>query len=1136
MPDYLKPLFNPRLLAEALREQPSSPDDAQRAIASSWAAGAANGSLLGRKEKPLQGQFLSEVMDRLLGFRQLVGSEGAHHMEPETSSGTVKGYRPPDARLGWFGAAVDLTRAVLELKAPGADLDAKQGVGYGKLTPVEQAFGYAAKVDGCRWVIVSNFIELRLYRTERGQGYCQRFWFADLSDPGRLDVFLFLLGRETLLGADPAVPSPVERLASHTHVAEERITKAFYVFYRDLRLDLFYRLRADNPVPASLSAESHAVRLLEMAQKLLDRCLFICFCEDIGLLPAKVLNSALTVKTQGFVQVSRWQQLCGLFDAMDKGLPAMQINAYNGGLFARDAALDALVVADAALDGIRALSDYDFETDLNVNILGHIFEQSITDLESIRAEIRGEADDRQRSRRKRDGIFYTPDLITRFMVARTIGGWLTERHAQIEARHRTGKPGPLSNETRLKIWVDHLEILRGIKVLDPACGSGAFLVAAFEYLIGEYERVNRTIAELTGAPGQLGLFDLDRQILQDNLFGVDLNPESVEITKLSLWLKTARRDKPLNNLDANIRCGNSLVEPPDAPVDPSADQALVDAFAALPPDRRAFDWRAAFPAVFAQGGFDVVIGNPPYVRQEALGPLKPYLARRYASYHGVADLYVYFYERGLELLAPRGTLSYIVTNKWLRAGYGEPLRRLFSERAVLEEILDFGHAPIFEDADTFPCIIVVRPRSAPSDEGLNDGDGSGAGPQAAADPAEPPMVSVCPVPRDRSTELSLEHYVHEHAYPVPWSRYDAGPWSLESPEVETLMGRLRERGVPLAEFVGCKPMYGIKTGLNEAFLIDEMTRADLIREDPACAEIIKPYLRGQDIERWVSDWQGLWMIVLASSANRAWPWSGSGDSAESLFAQTYPSLHRHMKTMQERLLARQDKGQHWWELRSCDYYAIFDQPKILYQVIQFHPQYAADHDGLLGNDKTFFLPTADLYLLAVLNSPLLWWHNWRYLPHMKDEALNPAGFRMESLPIAEPTPEIRAETEDKVATLLARTTEARNQTRELLTWLRHEFAVEKPGQQLEDFARLTGDAFAAEVRKRRPKGAPRLTPAAIGELTDTHGRYAAPMQQRAAEIRTLEHRLSDLVNQAYRLSDDDIALIRRTAPPRMPGY
>jgi hypothetical protein len=920
------------------------------------------------------------------------------------------------------------------------------------------------------------------------------------------------------LNGDPGAESTVERLASHTHAEEERITKAFYVFYRDLRLDLFYQLRRDNPAPAADQAEAHEVRLLEHAQKLLDRCLFICFCEDTRLLPAKVLAKALDARTEGFVRVSRWQQLCGLFDAVDRGHPPMQINGYNGGLFARDAALEALAVSDENLDGIRTLTDYDFETDLNVNILGHIFEQSITDLELIRTQIRGETADRQRSRHKRDGIFYTPEFITSFMAARTIGGWLAERYAEIETRHRTGKPGPMSNETRLKVWLDYRDVLGDIKVLDPACGSGAFLVAAFDYLLGEHERINRAIAELTGAPQQRGLFDLDRQILQHNLFGVDLNPESVEIAKLSLWLKTARRDKPLNNLDGNIRCGNSLVEPPDPRgAGASRPQALVDAFKALPADIRAFDWRAAFPAVFARGGFDVVIGNPPYVRQEALGPLKPYLARRYATWHGVADLYVYFYERGLDLVAPGGKLSYIVTNKWLRAGYGEPLRRLFSERAELEEILDFGHAPIFEDADTFPCIIVAHPR-----------------PAAAPAPEAAPMVRVCPVPRDRSTELSLDNYVHEHACPVPWSRFGAEPWSLEPPEVDDLMRKIREHGVPLAEFVGAKPMYGIKTGLNEAFLIDDATRAALIRDDPGCAEIIKPYLRGQDIKRWVPAWQGLWMLVLKSSGDHTWPWSGTADGAEAIFARTYPSLYAQMKPLQERLMARQDKGRHWWELRSCDYYAAFEQPKIVYQVIQFHPQYGFDSTGPFGNDKTFFLPTADRYLLAVLNSPLMWWHNWRYLPHMKDEALNPAGFRMETLPIAEPAAEGRAEVEDRVATLIALTKESQVAACELLTWLRLELGVEQPGQRLEAFADLPADEFVAEVRKRRPKGSARLTPTDIAQLSQIHQHYASPERRRAVEILALERRLSDLVNQAYRLTDDEIALLWRTAPPRMP--
>jgi hypothetical protein len=1111
----LKPLFNPRLLAEARREHPFILDDEQRRIAAAWATGAANGTLLGQKERPLQGQFLSEFFDRLLGYRQIVGAEETHHMEPETSSTAVKGYRPPDARLGWFGPAIDRTRGVLELKGPGADLDAKQGAGYGKLTPVEQAFGYAAKVDGCRWVIVSNFVEVRLYRTDRGQGYCQRLKVADLADPDALETWVFLLSRVTLLGSDPADESPVERLVHQTHVEEERITKAFYCFYRDLRLDLFHQLKADNPAPNEDQAVDHQVRLLELAQKLLDRCLFICFCEDTRLLPAKVLRRALTVKTEGFVPVSRWQQLCGLFAAVDRGYAPMQINGYNGGLFALDPALDRLCVADASLNGIEALAGYDYETDLNVNILGHIFEQSITDLEAIRAAIRGEAAAREGSRRKRDGIFYTPEFITRFMTARTIGGWLAERYALLETRYRSGKPGPMSTETRLRIWVDYLEVLQHIKVLDPACGSGAFLVAAFDYLSGEYERVNRGIAELSGAPRQLGLFDLDRRILQENLFGVDLNNESVEITKLSLWLKTARRDRPLNTLDGNIRCGNSLVEPPATGV-PSS---LTEAYVTLPADARAFDWRAAFPGVFAQGGFDVIVGNPPYVRQELLGPFKPYLAQRYASYHGVADLYVYFYERGLELLAPGGKLSYIVTNKWLRAGYGEPLRRFFTERAEVDEILDFGHAPIFEDADTFPCIIVAHPR-----------------PVAPAAADSPPLVRVCPVPRDRSSALSLDNYVHEHGYPVPWGRYGAAPWSLESPEVDDLMGKVRGRGVPLAQFVGVKPYRGVLTGLNEAFLIDDATRATLIREDPGCADVIKPYLRGQDIKRWVPDWQGLWMIF----------------ARRGIDIDAYPSIRAHLNGYRSRLeskpsdwdqLASGDwpgrkPGRYaWYEIQdSVDYWQRMDEPKIVHTDIAWRPQFAFSDTPLYFVNTCYFWPTTDLFALAVMNSPLMWGYLWRHAQHGKDEALRLFNSFTTTLPIAEPTPQLRTEAEERVASLLALSQGSQDQARELLNWLRLELGVTQPGQRLAAFADLTGDDFVAEVRKRRPKGAPRLTPKAITELIATHRHYADPERARAAQVRTLERRLSDLVNQAYRLTTDEIDLLWRTAPPRMPQF
>ena len=177
-------------------------------------------------------------------------------------------------------------------------------------------------------------------------------------------------------------------------------------------------------------------------------------------------------------------------------------------------------------------------------------------------------------------------------------------------------------------------------------------------------------------------------ILTQNLYGVDLSAESVEITKLSLWLKTAEPGKSLTDLDDNIKQGNSIVADPE--------------FSDKP-----FNWETEFPQVFANGGFDVVIGNPPYVRQELLSPIKPYLKQHYQCYDGVADLYAYFYEKGLNILKPAGKLSYIVTNKWLKAGYGEPLRRFFIENSTFEQIIDFGHAPIFEDADTFPCIISV---------------------------------------------------------------------------------------------------------------------------------------------------------------------------------------------------------------------------------------------------------------------------------------------------------------------------------------------------------------------------------------------------------------------------------------------
>jgi hypothetical protein len=348
------------------------------------------------------------------------------------------------------------------------------------------------------------------------------------------------------------------------------------------------------------------------------------------------------------------------------------------------------------------------------------------------------------------------------------------------------------------------------------------------------------------------------------------------------------------------------------------------------------------------------------------------------------------------------------------------------------------------------------------------------------------------------------------------------------------MEKMRARGVPLNEFVGAKPYRGVLTGLNEAFLIDDATRLALIRDDPGCADIIKPYLRGQDIKRWTPDWQGLWMIVLKSSGNHAWSWSESGAEAEAVFQRSYPSLHAHLKPLQDRLMARQDKGRFWWELRSCDYYEAFSTPKIIHTDIAWRPQFAYSEGPMYFVNTCYVWPVTDLFVLAVMNSPLLWAYMWRNAQHGKDEALRLIHSFMTTLPIAEPTAEARTQAEAGVTQLIELSRESQQKSGELLDWLRVEFALDAPGQRLEAYVRLTGDEFVAEVRKRRPKGAPRLTPKAIAELAETHRHYADAERHRAASVQKLERELSAIVNRCYGLTDAEIDLLWRTAPPRMP--
>ena len=289
----------------------------------------------------------------------------------------------------------------------------------------------------------------------------------------------------------------------------------------------------------------------------------------------------------------------------------------------------------------------------------------------------------------------------------------------------------------------------------------------------------------------------------------------MEIAQLSLWIRTARPGQPLTDLSAHIRCGNSVVDDPAV-------------------DHKAFDWKAQFPSVFERGGFDAVAGNPPYVRQELLSPIKPYLQGHFQTYHGMADLYVYFYERGVEILKPGGRLAFVVTNKWMKAGYGEPLRRFFGKKTWVEQVVDFGHAKqFFKDADVFPCFLVVR---KPNEE------------------LKPNTAKLCVIQRDMLRIDQLKSQVEFNGLIVDLSRLASETWSLESDQSNDLLNKIQVRGIALGEYLGASPLMGIKTGCNEAFLVDSRTKDNLIKGDPKAAGLIRPYLRGQDVSRWSPQW------------------------------------------------------------------------------------------------------------------------------------------------------------------------------------------------------------------------------------------------------------------------------------------
>ena len=775
------------------------------------------------------------------------------------------------------------------------------------------------------------------------------------------------------------------------------VTKAFYRTYRDV----FERVEAMvQGIP-----DDEKRRLF--TQRLFNRLLFIQFLEKKGWLLfqgrtgyLRALREASRKKDENFYRDRLyWVFFHGLGRAGGIHSPLSEpeleerrgcVPFLGGGLFEMEEGdeQDAVSIPDEAFDAIlnELFAPYNFtitesapddvEVAVDPEMLGKVFEELVTG-------------------RHETGSYYTPRPIVAFMCREALKGYLQDT------------PGGPDREKVARL-VDHHQVegitvpeakallsrLREMRVVDPACGSGAYLLGML-YELFTLTRLLDTQAEQATARDD---YQRKLQIIQDCLYGVDLDPFAINIARLRLWLSLVVEyegtdPEPLPNLDFKLEVGDSLTgEWVDAKGQQNTLSGQIKEFAGKKAQfltehdysrkqelrkeiqelreeirRQAqatggFEWQVEFAEVWErpQGGFDAVLANPPYIRQEGILQRfgEDYKNRLLKSafpevWTGKADIYVYFYARAVQLLRPGGTLAFISSNKWFRADYGQKLREYIARRCDIQSITDFGDLPVFESATAYPMIFIARKRRAA------EGQGAQNPVFTQVKSLEPPYPDV----------LAL---VEESGFRLPEDAIRGDRWTLADFETIRMLRRMETDTVPLGEYVKGKIYYGIKTGCNEAFVIDGKRRAELIAEDPNSEEIIKPLAEGKDIGRWHIRDRDRWLIFTRRGAD----------------IDAYPAVKAHLSRWRTRLEPRppdwdvRSRGRwqgrapgnyEWFEIQGdTAYHREFEKPKIVYQEIAASQAFALAAPGLYLNNKVFMIPGQDLFLLGLLNSKLVW--------------------------------------------------------------------------------------------------------------------------------------------------------------------
>ena len=999
-------------------------------------------------------------------------------------------------------------------KADGAILNGSKAVGVIELKGTntkdlesirKQAFDYKANQKGCVYVITSNFEKLRFYINDATEFL--EFNLFQLA-PEEFALMYLCLHKDNILNHVPLA------IKEASLVEEDNITKQFYndysVFKRELFRDLVKRNAKrlkQNTVTLStveVSQETDDQKALEKnvklslfkkSQKLIDRFLFIFFAEDRDLLPP---NSTIQIldKWKADIDFGDDRPLYNLFkqyfhflDEGRKGTSSRaEIYAYNGGLFKPDAILDSLEIDDELLyKHTYKLAKYDFSSQVDVNILGHIFENSLNEIESVNAEIEGGAFDKQKSKRKKDGVFYTPKYITKYIVENTVGKLCQEKKEALgfkEEAYFEIKKG--THQNTKKQLLDVLDAYRAwllqITICDPACGSGAFLNQALDFLIKEHRYIDELKAKVLG--GGLILSDIENTILENNIYGVDLNEESVEIAKLSLWLRTAQPRRKLNDLSNNIKCGNSLIDSKAVAGD------------------KAFHWQTEFPQIFKNGGFDVVIGNPPYVRHELLSDYKEIFAKTYSSYQSTADLYVYFMEKGMLLLNHNGLLGFITPNKFTNVTYGKNIREILGNKYSIKQFIDFGELPVFSDAATFPFISIIRNNT--------------------------PYGDVDFVKINTLKNLDISTIIEQEGIKVNSKALMGSEWNLISKSEENVLSKIIKVGKPLKKYLGVEFYRGILTGFNEAFIIDDDTRKKLIEEDYNSSELIKPFVDGDDVRYYHLRTKGKFIIF----------------TRRGIDIEKYPAVKNYLSQFYDKLLPKKNKSDKiarkkgdykWYEIQdSISYYKEFDKPKIIYPEIAMESRFTIDLERTYLNKTIFFIPAEDYYLLGILNSRLVWFFLCNTCTSLGDPKnggrLNIQKVYLEKTPI----PIIRNEEGKNKLELKSKLLfEYQNifykHSVSFTSYIMSSLGIEKLSKKLENWHELDFADFIKELNNaiKKAGGTPLTKKDEFEwlELFEDNKKNAQALQTQIAQT---EKEIDRMVYDLYGLTEEEIAIVEQS--------